>query len=83
MKQPTHYVRLREERGAAIEDVRQKTDLSRAEFARALGVDAAAVSAWEADRSWPSEEQLVVLTLLSEDPQSVRALLSDGARRAA
>ena len=55
--------------GGQIKEIRTKKKLSQAAFARALGVAAKTVEAWEADKNIPSGPVQRILSMINQDQE--------------
>jgi len=60
-----------------VAEVRQKTGLSQAEFARSIGVAKGTLLNWEHGRRHPTGPAQVLLALIAKKPSVVQDLLRD------
>ena len=61
--------------GAEIKNLRQRLELSQAEFARRFGLDLASLKHWEGGRRIPEQGNCLILQMIEEDPASVARLV--------
>ena len=61
-----------------VTDVRQKTGLSQAEFAKSIGVAKGTLLNWEQGRRHPTGPAQVLLALIAKKPSVVQDLLRKG-----
>jgi putative transcriptional regulator len=56
--------------------IRRRLGLSQAAFARAFGLDVAAVRAWEQGRRRPDRAARILLAVIAKEPMAVRRALA-------
>lgn len=71
---PSYEIQVPSEVEAAR--IRRRLGLSQAAFARAFGLDVAAVQAWEQGRRRPDRAARILLAVIAKDPMAVRRALA-------
>lgn len=61
--------------GSQIKEIRERLELSQAEFARRFGLDLASVRHWERDRREPEQGNCLILRMVECDPAVVAKLV--------
>ena len=61
---------------AEVARIRRRPGLSQAAFARAFGLDVAAVQAWEQGRRRPDRAARILLAVIAKEPLAVRRALA-------
>lgn len=69
--------------GTRIAELRNDFGCNQREFARILNVRQGTVSAWETEKSGPTDGNLLRLAFLAEEPRAVAAWLRDGGEKPA